>query len=127
MAGGRAPSVPGDRVQLAQVVINLIVNAIQAMSQVNDRKRLLSINSKTSSDAANCKMAVLEIEDTGTGIDPKIADTIFMPFQTTKADGMGMGLSICRTIVESHGGSISATSGEHRGALFRVQLPILRA
>jgi two-component system sensor kinase FixL len=74
-----APPVLGDRVQLAQVVINLVVNAVQAMSQMANRKRLLSISSKTSSEETNLQMAVLEIEDTGTGIDPSIANNIFMP------------------------------------------------
>ena len=112
--------------QLAQVVINLVVNAIHAMSQIDGRRRLLSINSRTSLEDSNSQMAVLEIEDTGTGIDPKIANDIFTAFHTTKADGMGMGLSISRTIVESHGGSISATSGDRWGALFRIRLPALQ-
>jgi two-component system, LuxR family, sensor kinase FixL len=121
-----APSVLGDRVQLAQVVINLVVNAIHAMSQIADRRRLLSISSTTSLTESSSHIAVLEIEDTGAGIDPKIAGNLFAAFHTTKADGMGMGLSISRTIVESHGGSISATSGDRWGALFRISLPILQ-
>jgi C4-dicarboxylate-specific signal transduction histidine kinase len=121
-----APSVLGDRVQLAQVVINLVVNAIHAMSQIGDRRRLLSISSKTLSEDSNSQMAVLEIEDTGIGIDPKIANNLFTAFHTTKADGMGMGLSISRNIVESHGGSISATSGDRWGALFKIRLPVLQ-
>ncbi|MBR1234223.1 sensor histidine kinase [Bradyrhizobium sp. AUGA SZCCT0182] len=119
-----APLVLGDRVQLAQVVINLVVNAIHAMSQIGGRRRLLSISSKASLEDSNSQMAVLEIEDTGTGIDPKIASDIFTAFHTTKADGMGMGLSISRTIVESHGGSISATPGDRWGALFTIRLPV---
>jgi two-component system sensor kinase FixL len=119
-----APPVLGDRVQLAQVVINLVVNAIHAMSQIGDRRRLLSISSKTFSEDSNSQMAVLEIEDTGIGIDPKIANNLFTAFHTTKADGMGMGLSISRNIVESHGGSISATSGDRWGALFKIRLPV---
>jgi signal transduction histidine kinase len=71
-------------------------------------------------------MAVLQIEDTGIGIDPKIASNLFTAFHTTKADGMGMGLSISRNIVESHGGSISATSGDRWGALFTIRLPVLQ-
>ena len=116
----------GDRVQLAQVVINLVVNAIHAMSQIGDRRRLLSITSKTLSEDSNSQMAVLEVEDTGTGIDPKIANNLFTAFHTTKADGMGVGLSISRTIVDSHGGSISVTSGDRCGALFKVRLPVLQ-
>jgi len=120
-----APLVLGDRVQLAQVVINLAVNAIHAMSQIEGRTRLLSISSKTLEDS-NTQMAVLEIEDTGTGIDPKVASNLFSAFHTTKADGMGMGLSISRTIVESHSGSISAASGDRWGALFKIRLPVLQ-
>jgi signal transduction histidine kinase len=118
--------VLGDRVQLAQVVINLVVNAIHAMSQIGDRRRLLSISSKTFLEDSNSQMAVLEIQDTGIGIDQKIANNLFTAFHTTKADGMGMGLSISRTIVESHGGSISATSGDRWGALFKIRLPVLQ-
>jgi C4-dicarboxylate-specific signal transduction histidine kinase len=121
-----APPVLGDRVQLAQVIINLVVNAIHAMSEISDRRRLLSITSGTLSEDANSQMAVLEIEDTGTGIDPQIADNLFAAFHTTKADGMGMGLSISRTIVESHGGLISATSGDRGGAVFTIRLPVLQ-
>jgi C4-dicarboxylate-specific signal transduction histidine kinase len=121
-----APLVLGDRVQLAQVVINLVVNAIHAMSQTGGRRRLLSISSRTSLDDSNSQMAVLEIEDTGTGIDPKAANNLFAAFHTTKADGMGMGLSISRSIVESHSGSISATSGDRWGALFKIRLPVLQ-
>ncbi len=121
-----APFVLGDRVQLAQVVINVVVNAIHAMSQIEGRTRRLSITSRTSYGQSNSRMAVLEIEDTGTGIDPKMADHLFSAFHTTKADGMGMGLSISRTIVESHGGSISATSGKQSGALFAIRLPVLQ-
>jgi two-component system sensor kinase FixL len=121
-----APPVLGDRVQLAQVVINLVVNAIHAMSEIGDRRRLLSISSKTFLEDSNSQMAVLEIHDTGIGIDPKTANNLFTAFHTTKADGMGMGLSISRTIVESHGGSISATSGDRWGALFKIRLPVLQ-
>jgi two-component system sensor kinase FixL len=121
-----APTMLGDRVQLAQVVINLVVNAIQAMSQIDSRTRLLSIMSKTSSENSNFPMAVLEIEDAGTGIDPEITKNIFNAFYTTKPDGMGMGLSICRTIIESHGGSILATSGDRWGAVFKIKVPVLQ-
>jgi two-component system, LuxR family, sensor kinase FixL len=121
-----APPVLGDRVQLAQVVINLVVNAIHAMSQIGGRRRVLSITSKTLSEDSSSQMTVLEIEDTGTGIDPKIASNLFTAFHTTKADGMGVGLSISRTIVESHSGSISATSGDRWGAVFTIRLPVLQ-
>jgi two-component system, LuxR family, sensor kinase FixL len=124
----QAPATPvlGDRVQLAQVVINLVVNAIHAMTEIGDRRRLLSITSRMLLEGANTQMAVLEIEDTGTGIDRKIADNLFTAFHTTKADGMGVGLSISRTIVESHGGLISAASGDRGGAVFTIRLPVLQ-
>lgn len=119
----QTPTVMGDRIQLAQVVINLIVNAVQAMSEVENRPKLLSIGSKVSSDGSQPRSAILEIADTGAGLGPESAKKLFTAFYTTKADGMGMGLSICRTIVESHGGSISATPSEDYGALFTIKLP----
>src|ERR1700752_9725 len=121
-----APRVLGARVQLSQVVINLVVNAIHAMSEIGGRRRLLSISSKTLSEDSNSRMAVLEIEDTRPGIDPKIASNLFTAFYTTKADGMGVGLSLSRNIVESHSGSISATSGDRWGAVFTIRLPVLQ-
>ncbi|GLR83592.1 hypothetical protein GCM10007857_03020 [Bradyrhizobium iriomotense] len=121
-----AQIVLGDRVQLAQVVINLVVNAIQAMSETGDRPKILSIRSGVSPEDPEARMAVLQIEDTGPGIDPEIAKRLFNAFSTTKPGGMGMGLSICRTIVESHGGSIAADTGNRSGALFTIRLPLLR-
>src|SRR5262249_28311093 len=83
-----AQFILGDRVQLAQGVINLIVNAIQAMSGIDDRTKLLSISSRVSSEDDTPRMAILEIEDTGAGIDPEIAKKLFTAFSTTKDDGM---------------------------------------
>jgi PAS domain S-box-containing protein len=122
------PLVLGDRVQLQQVVINLIVNGIQAMAEVTGRRRTLTVSSwlnEESADAAAC--VVLAVRDSGPGVDPAVGDRLFDPFFTTKPDGMGMGLSICRSIVEAHGGKISITerkaSDQSKGAAFQFALP----
>ena len=98
------PPVLADRVQLQQVIINLILNAIQAMATVTDRPRELLIRSGRTEDGE----VQLMVRDRGSGIDPHVADRLFQPFFTTKPDGMGMGLSISRSIVEAHGGRIWA-------------------
>ena len=112
----------GDRVQLQQVVINLVMNAVQAMAGVADQERRLSIGTRNS--VAGDKAVVLQVTDSGVGIDAKTASELFKPFFTTKNDGMGMGLSICRSIVEAHGGTISAAPSQPRGASFEIRLPI---
>jgi PAS domain S-box-containing protein len=116
--------VLGDRVQLQQAIINLVMNAIQAMSEVHDRPRRLSIGSKIAADTADKKSVVVEVIDSGPGIDPAIANQIFTAFHTTKPDGMGMGLSICRTIIENHGGRITASSNPGFGAKFVASFPM---
>jgi two-component system, LuxR family, sensor kinase FixL len=116
--------VLGDRVQLQQAIINLVVNAVQAMSSMTDRSRSLQIRTRNLLDEAGEKSIVVEVSDTGPGIDPSIANKLFSAFYTTKADGMGMGLSICRSIIESHGGKISVSSELGQGATFVVRLPI---
>ena len=113
------PLVPGDRVQLQQVIVNLIVNAIEAMSAVGDGMRELTIVSNE--DRLNL---VVEVQDTGPGLDQGQLDRLFQSFYTTKPDGMGMGLAISRSIVEAHGGRLSAAPNEPRGAVFRFTLPI---
>jgi signal transduction histidine kinase len=117
------PPILGDRVQLQQVIINLVMNALQAMAQP-DSPRQLRIN--TGADSQDSSVALLEVIDTGTGLAPEIADKLFTAFHTTKADGMGMGLSISRSIVEAHGGQIGATPNPLGGAIFTVRLPIDR-
>jgi PAS domain S-box-containing protein len=117
-----APSLPlvlGDRVQLQQVIINLAMNAIQAMASVTDRPRRLLIRSRRY-DGAHVSVAVV---DSGTGIAAKDEDRLFRAFFTTKASGMGMGLSICRSIVEAHGGQVSAANNPAAGATFQFILP----
>ena len=113
------PHVLGDRIQLQQVIFNLVNNAIDAMRSVKDRPRVLRITSAMHQSAS----VQLVVEDSGTGIDSKIMDRIFDPFYTTKSHGMGMGLSICRSIVEVHRGRLLASSQVDHGSIFRLVLP----
>ena len=115
----RMPLIQGDRIQLQQVVLNLIVNAIEATSQVADGKRQVLI--ETWED--DSKGVGVTVTDTGTGLDPKRFDRLFEAFYTTKASGMGMGLAICRSIIESHGGRVWAKPNTPRGATFQFVLP----
>ena len=112
-------AVLGDRVQLQQVILNLVMNGIEAMSSVGDRARELAITTRNI-DAGQVQTTV---EDSGTGVDPSAIDKIFDPFYTTKHGGMGMGLSICRSIVQAHGGRIWATANHGRGMSFHFGLP----
>jgi C4-dicarboxylate-specific signal transduction histidine kinase len=113
------PFIRGDRVQLQQVMLNLIINAIQAMSEVAGEARYLRIT--TSKDAAEgIRVAVL---DSGPGVNSGNPERLFESFYSTKANGMGIGLSICRSIVEAHGGRLWAVSNEPRGAVFQFTLP----
>jgi PAS domain S-box-containing protein len=111
--------VVGDRVQLQQVLINLIVNGIEAMTGVHDRPRDLTIRTVR----ADKSFAMVEVRDTGTGIDPKHLAYLFHSFYTTKPEGMGMGLAISRSIVETHGGRIEVSPNEPHGATFRFTVP----
>ena len=109
----------GDRVQLQQVVLNLILNGVEAMNSVTDRPKVLAISSELIEPGA----VQVVIEDTGTGLDPSTAERIFDPFFTTKSDGMGMGLSICRSIIDAHGGRLWASPRTPCGTTFRFTLP----
>ena len=111
------PALEGDRVQLQQVVLNLVMNAIEAMQSV--APRILSIRSCVSKP----NFVHVAIEDTGTGIDPSNHDHIFDPMFTTKERGMGIGLSICHSIIESHSGRIWVTRGIDKGSIFQFELP----
>ena len=117
------PRVLADRIQLRQVILNLIMNAIEAMVSVSDRARVLRVRSENHGDDG----VLVAVEDSGSGIAPKDMDRIFETFFTTKSEGMGMGLSICRSIVESHGGRISASRANPRGSVFQIILPGDRA
>ena len=114
------PAVSANVVQLRQVMVNLITNAADAMSTVMNRQRLLRLRTQ----AHQPDGLLMTVEDTGSGIDPQHADRIFEPFFTTKPQGMGMGLSICRSIVEHHGGHLSVAPGLTHGSIFQVSLPI---
>ena len=113
------PRVPGDRIQLQQVLLNLIMNAIEAMSTVSDRPRVLTLVSRHQHPNA----LLVEVRDTGSGIDPQHIEQIFEAFYTTKAEGIGIGLSISRSIVEAHGGRLCVGTNEPHGAVFRLALP----
>src|SRR5262249_47931670 len=119
LMNGLAP-VQGDRVQLQQVVMNLVLNAVEAMSSVEKGARDLSI--RTEQGQAGDGLLV-EVRDSGPGIDPGHHERIFEPFYTTKTSGVGMGLSICRSIIDGHGGRLWVTANEPRGAVFQFTLP----
>jgi len=115
--------VKGDSVQLQQVILNLMLNAFSAMSGTGlDDARCLVVRTH-SIDESN---VLVEVQDSGIGIAAEDLESIFDPFITTKPDGLGMGLSICRSIVERHGGKISAANNQDRGAKFSVILPVGR-
>ena len=113
------PQVPANPVQLRQVLVNLVMNAVDAMSSIADRQRVLRL--KTQLHQPDC---LISVEDSGSGIDPQNVQRIFDPFFTTKSHGMGMGLAICRSVVENHGGRLSVASNRPHGTIFQVMLPI---
>jgi signal transduction histidine kinase len=119
------PLIQGDRVQLQQVILNLIVNAIQSMSGVEDGNRELHISTLSIERTVGIEPdgVCVAVRDTGHGLRPESLPRLFEPFYTTKSDGMGMGLSICRSIIEGHGGRLWATRCEPRGALFQFTIP----
>jgi PAS domain S-box-containing protein len=114
------PLVAADKVQMQQVIFNLVSNAIDAMEPVKDRNRILRVKSAIDGSGN----VLIAIEDTGTGIHADDTDRIFSKFFTTKAHGMGMGLAICRSIIESHDGRLWASSGVPHGAIFQLTLPV---
>jgi signal transduction histidine kinase len=111
-------AVMGDRIQLQQVLLNLILNATEAMGSLEERIRELVIS--TEQGHAD---ALVAVRDSGPGIDPAYLDRVFDAFYTTKSGGTGMGLSICRSIIEAHGGQLWAEANEPRGAVFQFILP----
>jgi signal transduction histidine kinase len=116
--GGALPPAPADPVQLQQVLVNLITNAIDAMATVHEIPRRLELRSHRSNE----QEVTIEICDGGAGLSEP--DRIFEPFFSTKVQGMGMGLAICRSIVEAHGGRLSAHANPVQGSTFRLVLPL---
>ena len=108
----------GHKIQLQQVVLNIVSNAADAMRTVTDRPKVLTVKSAPNDWGG----VAITIENSGIGIEPENADQVFDPFFTTKAHGMGMGLAICRSIVEAHGGSLSMSPGSPHGSVFHVSL-----
>jgi C4-dicarboxylate-specific signal transduction histidine kinase len=121
LAAGVLP-VQGDRVQLQQVVLNLILNAIEAMGAIEAKPRELLISSEQTQENG----VLVTVRDSGPGIDPKHVERVFEAFYTTKTSGLGMGLSICRSIIGAHGGRLWVDANEPRGAVFQFTLPARR-
>jgi signal transduction histidine kinase len=113
------PAVHGDRVQLQQVLLNLITNAIHAMA-TKEEPRVLSVRSEAYKDGG----VLVSVADTGQGIEPHDMNRIFNPLFTTKSDGMGMGLPICRSIIEAHDGRLWVTANTPQGAIFQFTLQV---
>ena len=113
------PPIVGHRGQLQEVIINLLQNAVEAMDAIKDDRRVLTVRTARDGD----KAIRVEVEDTGPGIDAKNLDKVFDAFVTTKPGGMGLGLAICRMIIDRHGGQLSASPAQPRGAVFRMVLP----
>jgi two-component system, LuxR family, sensor kinase FixL len=116
----RSPTVVGDRIQLQQVMLNLLVNAMDAMAGCEQERRVVTVETATSEDG----VARVSVRDAGVGIESGMMDRIFEPFYTTKPQGMGMGLSITRSIVEAHGGRIWALNNPNGGATFGFTVPL---
>jgi signal transduction histidine kinase len=113
------PAIQGDRVQLQQVILNLLINAIEAMSGMSEGPRELLISTaKTDSEGV-----LVAMRDSGPGLAPESVDRLFESFYTTKLGGLGVGLSICRSIIEAHHGRLWATANTPRGAVFQFTLP----
>jgi PAS domain S-box-containing protein len=113
------PLISGDRVQLQQVLLNLIMNAVEAMSGVDGSKELLISTARTATDDV-----LVAVQDSGPGVAPANCERLFDAFYSTKPNGLGMGLSICRSIIQAHGGKLWASPGAVRGAVFQLTLPV---
>lgn len=113
------PLIIADRVQVQQVILNLLLNAVEAMAEIEDRPRDLLVETNLDGGGG----VRLAVRDSGKGVDPRTAEDLFKPFYTTKAGGMGVGLSICRSIIEDHEGRLWAEASEAPGAIFRFRIP----
>jgi PAS domain S-box-containing protein len=120
------PVVLGDRVQLQQVMLNLVVNAMDAMASVDERERYLEIRGRRDTDGEQ-RAVTISVDDCGIGLQPEEMHRLFDAFYTTKPHGMGLGLAISRSIIEAHGGRLWAESKRDRGAIFSVRLPAAEA
>jgi two-component system sensor kinase FixL len=114
------PDVIVDKIQIQQVALNLIRNAVEAMETTGRRELTIGVGRQNG-------VATFSVMDSGTGIAPAIAEHLFQPFVTSKANGMGVGLSICRTIIEAHGGRIAARANDGGGTVFEFTLPFAGA
>jgi signal transduction histidine kinase len=117
----RLPLIKGDRVQLQQVVLNLVINALQALGAAAAGTRTVVIT--TGNDEANAVRVA--VADTGPGLRPEEVERVFEPFYTTKSDGLGMGLSICRSIIQTHGGRLWVMANQPQGVVFQFTVPAL--
>jgi C4-dicarboxylate-specific signal transduction histidine kinase len=115
-----SPRVRGDRVQLQQVLLNLIINAIEAVREVGEEERELHIGTRNEPDRVS-----VEVRDSGPGFAPAALERVFEAFHTTKPGGLGLGLSICRSIIEAHNGQLRASPNVPRGASFQFALPAI--
>jgi C4-dicarboxylate-specific signal transduction histidine kinase len=116
------PAVDGDRIQLQQVILNLILNAVEAKGGIDEETRELRISTETDASGG----VLVAVRDTGAGLDARTANRLFETFYTTKPEGLGMGLAICRSIIEAHGGRLWASANEPRGTVFQFTLPAER-
>jgi C4-dicarboxylate-specific signal transduction histidine kinase len=112
------PAIQGDRVQLQQVILNLLINAIEAMSGMSEGRELLISTAETDPEGM-----LVAVRDSGPGFAPESVDRLFESFYSTKPGGLGLGLSICRSIIEAHGGQMSATTNVPQGAVFQFTIP----
>jgi signal transduction histidine kinase len=110
----------GDRIQLQQVLLNLIMNGVEAMRGVTERARELTV----STTLAEPGSVLIAVKDTGAGLDPAVAERMFQPFFTTKPDGLGMGLAICRSIIEAHAGRLWVSPRTPHGTDIRFTVPL---
>jgi signal transduction histidine kinase len=134
------PAIFGDKIQLQQVVLNLLVNAIEAVNELPEGPRELMVSSELvnqteaeskeagadhqASTVTECRHVLVTVRDSGSGLDPQRLDRLFDAFYTTKPQGLGMGLAICRSIIQAHGGRLWAKPNAPRGAVFQLTLPI---
>jgi C4-dicarboxylate-specific signal transduction histidine kinase len=117
------PPVRGDRIQLQQVVVNLAVNGMEAMTSSQDRERVLIVRT----ERGQSDRILVSVADAGVGIEPENINRVFVAFHTTKPGGLGMGLAICRSIIEAHGGRLWVDANAPRGTIFRFTVPAFAA